>query len=60
LGIPALANTAIECCGIERLGAAEETTDFAAVEKFNMIQHWKLLSVGVSLFSKCEALRLSL
>jgi hypothetical protein len=32
LGIPALANTTIECCGIEGLCAAEETTHLSAVE----------------------------
>jgi hypothetical protein len=33
LGITALANTAIQGCGIERLGAAEEATHLSAVEE---------------------------
>jgi hypothetical protein len=35
LGIAALANATIQSCGIERLGAAEETTHLSAVEKFS-------------------------
>jgi hypothetical protein len=60
LGIAALPDATVECCGIERLGTAEETTHLSAVEKFNMIQHGLLLSCWSIPFITCEAVRLSL